>query len=271
MASNRSRHLPLPKAPPAKSAVFRAFRLNFIALLPIGVLFLITLLTWGIAEYSTLTFQSKIEGELRSVIASDLSVSSRIFPSQETRSALREVAEKYHAKISESVEFPYTLDLHTSKTATGSRFLTTEVRILDVNYPLYGNLSQSGSWNSGAVVESTLYPLLSASGFSIAGKKIPVTGDLIQAPGVTQNPFMPNQTILIPEKYLPFETITASGAGFRINYEMDFAVSPESKQALLDELEKTFGAETKSPFRIQEQRTNGGNLTEIANTLNDFL
>lgn len=182
MASNRSRHLPLPKAPPAKSAVFRAFQLNFTALLPIGVLFLITLLTWGIAEFSTLTFQSKIEGELRSIVASDVSVSSRIFPSKETRSTLREVAEKYNAKVSESIEFPYTLDLNTSKTATGSRFLTTEVRILDANYPLYGTLTQSGSWSSGAVVESTLYPILSASGFTIADKKIPVTGSLIQAP-----------------------------------------------------------------------------------------
>lgn len=271
MASNRSRHLPLPKAPPAKSAVFRAFQLNYTALLSIGALFLITLLTWGLAEYSTLTFQSKIEGELRSVVASDLSVSSRIFPDQETRTALREVAKKYNAKVSESIEFPYTLDLNTSKTATGSRFLTTEVRILDTNYPLYGTLTQSGSWSSGAVVESTLYPILSGSGFTIADKKVPVTGSLIQAPGVTQNPFMPNQTILIPEKYLPFETITATGAGFRIDYEMDFAVAPESKKALLDELEKEFGAEANPSFRVREQRTDGGNLTEIANTLNDFL
>lgn len=82
---------------------------------------------------------------------------------------------------------------------------------------------------------------------------------------------MPNQTILVPEKYLPFETITATGAGFRIDYEMDFAVAPESKQALLGELEKKFGAEANPSFRVREQRADGGNLTEIANTLNDFL
>jgi len=98
-----------------------------------------------------------------------------------------------------------------------------------------------------------------------------VTGSLIQAPGVTQNPFSPNQTILVPIKYLPFEQITATGAGFRVDYEMDFAVVPESKKALFEELEAKFGAQSTPSFRVREQRTDGGNLTDIANTLSDFL
>jgi len=88
------------------------------ALLSVGALFLITLLTWGIAEFATLTFQSKIEGELRSVVASDISVSSRIFPTESTRAALRDLAKKYNAKISESLEFPYTLELSQAKNST---------------------------------------------------------------------------------------------------------------------------------------------------------
>jgi predicted lysophospholipase L1 biosynthesis ABC-type transport system permease subunit len=254
-------------------SVLRALRLNFRELLPIGGLFLVAMLCWCIAEFSTVVFQAKIDGELRTVTSSDIAVSSRTMPAEIDRAKLRSTAEKYGARVTESVDFPYTLEIpkNPASAGTGSRFLTTEIRIVDGAYPLYGEVVSSGSLRDGAVASSEIFRAVGASGFEVSGKRIPVSGSLEKAPGLSSNPFSANQNILVPVALLPFETVTATGAGYRLDYEMNFAVSPENHPALRAELETRFGAAAVPGFRVREQRGEGGNFSDIATTLNDFL
>ncbi len=223
-------------------STLRALRLNLRELLPIGALFVVTILCWCIAEFSTMVFQSKIDRELRTVTSSDISVSSKTLPAEIDRTRLRGTAAKYGAKVTESIDFPYTLEIpkNPASVSTGSRFLTTEIRIVDSEYPLYGEVVSSGSLRNGALANTELYRMINESGFDVSGKHVPVSGSISSAPGLSTNPFSVNQNILVPADFLPFETITATGAGYRIDYQMDFAVSPENHKALLAELETQF-------------------------------
>ena len=101
---------------------------------------------------------------------------------------------------------------------------------------------------------------------------IPITGLLLKAPGISENPFAANRDVLIPKSLLPFETVTASGAGYRLQYQMEFALAPEKRTLLFDELQSFVKAtDGTSRLRVREQRSSGGNFTDIANTMNDFL
>lgn len=103
-------------------------RLDWKELLGIGSLFAITVLTWSAAEFSTVTFHDRIENELRTVTASDMSASTTALPDDATRTKLQEIGAHYGARTSESVEFPLTLQV--GSTGTGSKYVTTDVRIV---------------------------------------------------------------------------------------------------------------------------------------------
>lgn len=98
-----------------------------------------------------------------------------------------------------------------------------------------------------------------------------MSGNLLKAPGLSQNPFSNNLNILVPVKLLPFSTVTATGAGYRTEYRMDFAVLPENQKNLFVALETRFGKNATPAFRVRDQRGEGGNFSDIAATLNDFL
>lgn len=153
-----------------------------------------------------------METELQSVTASDISVRSSFFPDNTMRESLRKIAKKNGAQVSESVEFSYTIEGNSNiqKTDSGSRFLTTNVRIVDASYPLYGSIAYSGAFTSGALVDGEIFDTLANHSFIISGKNIPITGKLFKAPGVSENPFVPNRDILIPSTLLPFDAVTAS-------------------------------------------------------------
>ena len=258
--------------PHPKSVALRALRLDMRSMLSIGALFVVVLLTWCIAEYATSVFRSNIENELRTVTASDISVSSRTFPSDVDRKDLRSLAAKYQANFTESVIFPYTLEIPApSESLSWSTFFTTEVRIVDNSYPLYGKIESSGSLADDALVDGDLYEKLQQSWFFVSGKNISIGWQLLKAPWLSQNPFSSNRNIIVPERLLPFETVTATGAGFRVEYRMDFSVSPENHKSFLSALEARFGKNATPSYRIREQRGEGGNFSDIASTLNDFL
>lgn len=94
-----------------ESVALRALRFDMRSMLSIGALFVLVLVTWCIAEYATSVFRSNIENELRTVTASDISISSRTFPSDADRGELRSLAEKYKSKATESINFPFTLEI----------------------------------------------------------------------------------------------------------------------------------------------------------------
>ena len=93
-----------------KQPLLRALRLNGKEMISIGILFSVTILSWCIAEGSTALFREKIESELQSVIASDISVLSQTYPENTVRESLRKIAQKYSGRISESIELSYTLE-----------------------------------------------------------------------------------------------------------------------------------------------------------------
>lgn len=251
------------------SATLRALRMNSRELLGIGTLFLVTILTWCAAEFSTVTFHDRIENELRTVTASDISASTQTFPDEATRAKLREIGAQFGARRSESVEFPLTINVGGS--GSTARYATTEIQIVDGNYPLYGEVTLSGSFADGAIVESSLYDMLPGRKIQVGNVSVPVTGTFSQAPGVSQNPFAMNGDAIIPASTLPFDAVTSSGSGYRIRYSMDFATSADQQKPLLEALRATFSNTGSTSFRIREERGEGGNFSEIANTLNDFL
>lgn len=105
------------RTPRPESVALRALKLDNRSMLPIGMLFLVVLLTWCIAEYATTIFRSNIENELRTVTASDISVSSRNFPSDVDRNELRSLAQKYQSQFTESINFPFTIEIKTPTTS----------------------------------------------------------------------------------------------------------------------------------------------------------
>lgn len=238
-------------------------------LLGIGTLFAITILTWSAAEFSTVTFHDRIENELRTVTASDLSASTQTFPDEETRTKLREIGAQFGARRSESIEFPLTINVGSS--GSTARYVMTEVQIVDGNYPLYGAVTFSGSFASGALVESSLSDMLPERNIQIGNASVPVTGIFSQAPGVSQNPFAMNGDTIVPMSVLPFESVTGTGSGYRIRYSMDFATEAGQQKPLLEALRVEFSNTGTTSFRIREERGEGGNFSEVANTLNDFL
>lgn len=101
----------------ANTSTLRALRINWKELLSVGILFSVTILSWCITEYSTTLFRTQIETELQNITASDISVSSSLFPEKSIRESLSELAKQYGARFSESVEFSYTLE---KEVGTGS-------------------------------------------------------------------------------------------------------------------------------------------------------
>lgn len=136
-----------------KKSVLQALRLDFRELISIGMLFFVAILSWCIAEGSTTLFREKINSELRTITASDMSVSSQMFPTESDRNTLRELAIKHGAETTESVEFPFTLEEQGTVTNSGNRYTSANIRIVDENYPLYGSVSYSGSFSGGALAE----------------------------------------------------------------------------------------------------------------------
>lgn len=152
------------REPRPESIALRALRFDIRSMFPIGMLFLVVLLTWCLAEFSTTVFRSTIAKELQAVTASDISVSSRAFPSDADRAELRNIAGQYQSKVTESVSFPYTVEIKNPVLSmTGSRFLSTELRIIDDAYPLYGSIVSSGSLTNGSLADGGLYELFSQS------------------------------------------------------------------------------------------------------------
>lgn len=136
-----------------KKSVLQALRLDFRELISIGMLFFVAILSWCIAEGSTTLFREKINSELRTITASDMSVSSQMFPTESDRNMLRELAIKHGAETTESVEFPFTLEEQGMVTSSGNRYTSANIRIVDENYPLYGSVSYSGSFSGDALAE----------------------------------------------------------------------------------------------------------------------
>lgn len=161
-----------PEQSEAKRAIVKALRLDRKNLTGIGALLIVTLLSFAMAEWSTAFFGGKIETELRTLTASDLSVSSQLFPSPESREKLRQIGGAHGSRMSESVEFPLTIDM-TDPNGSG-RFLAVNIRVVDAAYPLYGSVEYSGSF-SGALAEGEVSEFLSGSGFSVSGRSVPVT------------------------------------------------------------------------------------------------
>lgn len=120
-------------------------------------------------------------------------------------------------------------------------------------------------------MEAPLYDLLPERHFQVGKRTVPVNGVFSQAPGISQNPFAMNGNTIVPVSVLPFESVSGTGSGYRIRYSMDFATSPDQQKPLLQALRSEFSGTGTTSFRIREERGEGGNFSDIANTLNDFL
>lgn len=116
-----------------KQVLLRALRIDIFSLWQVIFLLVGTFFAWGIAEYSTSYFRERIESELKTVISSDIEVSSRNFPTKEQRETLQGIVQKYKAQMTESIEFPYVIE----QGGTGARFSQIEVKIIKDSYPLY--------------------------------------------------------------------------------------------------------------------------------------
>lgn len=110
---------------------------------------------------------------------------------------------------------------------------------------------------------------LSGTSILIADTEVPITGTLLSLPGANANPFSQNKNLVVPETILPFEAIYGTGSAYRYDYKAGLVIATEAdKKALFKELSEVL---KDSQFRVREQRSDGGNFTDIANTVNDFL
>jgi putative ABC transport system permease protein len=238
--------------------------MNFTSLWQVIFLLIGTFLAWWIAEYATSYFRERIESEIKTVVSSDIEVSGRTLPSAENRIKMREIAKRYNARMTEWVEFPFVIE----QAGTGSRFVQVEVRIVDESYPLYGKLDYTGSF-SGVISNAEVWRFLSGGVIDIGNKTLPLTGTITSFPEMSANPFSQNKNIFIRDSLLSFNAIAWTGSLYRYDYEAGFAVARKSDiKAMIQDLRQLYQWDQ---FRIREQRADGGNFTDIANTVNDFL
>lgn len=217
------------------------------------------------------SIRATIDGEARSLLAADISVSSSTPPTQELEGEIP-------ASFSRAREVTFASMLVVSKERTRSRLV--QVRALTGGYPFYGDvvvtppdaLGQLGrsSDERVAILDKVLaqqFRLTVGDSVALGSKTFTVIGIMEQFPGESYA-----RTVIAPKIFVPFDTIQRSELlqrGSRVTYKeylaSNDAVAIESLLKRLKELQP------KYRFEIETVESRRRNIARVLDNVGRFL